>query len=120
MKGRITIDLKLSKEEELAYFGKYTEKRILEGKAAYWISVTPEMMGVATLVSVEVLEPLRDRKSKKEKKIGELVVKIQKERKKKHKARGQKIQLTKRINKENKLNANKNAEIDGDGTEGEI
>lgn len=100
MRGRITLELKLSKAEELAYFGKYTEKRILEGKAAYYISVTPEIMGIVTLVSTEVLEPLKDRKSKKEKKIEKLVDIIQKTRKKKHKARGQKIKLTKRINKE--------------------
>lgn len=104
MRGRITLELKLSKEEELAYFGRYEEKRILEGKAAFYISVTPEAMGTVTLISTEVLEPLKDRKSKKEKKIEKLVEKIHKERKKKNKERGRKIQLTKRINKDKNEN----------------
>lgn len=102
MKGRITFELKLSKEAEKNYFGKYDEKRILEGKAGYYIEVTPEAMGTLTLISTEVLEPLRDRVSKKEKKIAKLVEKIHKERKKKNKERGKKIKLTKRINKEKK------------------
>ncbi len=83
MKGRITFEFKLSKESELRYFQKHSDKEVLDGKAQYYIEVTPESMGTLTLLSTEVLEPMRDRRSKKEKKIEKIVKRIKNEKRKK-------------------------------------